>query len=160
MMIEQPLDEDDLVDHAKLQRTLHTPICLDESIRHVEDARKAVELGSCRIINVKVARVGGLTQVRKIEAFCRTHHVPLWCGGMLETGIGRAINLALTTLPGFTLPEDTSASSRYFHQDIVDPPAVLHNDGTIDVPQGPGIGVNVLIDRIQTLATDHQRFEA
>jgi O-succinylbenzoate synthase len=142
MMIEQPLDYDDIFDHAQLQRQLTTPICLDESIHSFQDARHALALDSGRIINMKVGRVGGYTEARAIHDLCLSRSVPMWCGGMLESGVGRAHNLALSSLPGFTLPGDVSASERYYHEDIVDPPAVLEPDGTIKVPQnGPGIGV-------------------
>ncbi|BDG59530.1 o-succinylbenzoate synthase [Caldinitratiruptor microaerophilus] len=143
MMIEQPLAHDDIVDHARVQAELSTPICLDESIHSPEDARRALDLGSCRIINVKVGRVGGLSAVQALDRLARQRGVPLWCGGMLESGIGRAINLHLTTLPGFTLPGDTSPSDRYWERDIVSPPFTLNADGTITVPTGTGIGVDI-----------------
>lgn len=139
MMIEQPLAHDDIVDHAQLQRRMKTPICLDESIHSVEDARKAIELGSCRIINIKIGRVGGLTEAKRIHDFCREHSIPVWCGGMLESGVGRAHNIAITTLPQFILPGDTAASSRYWKKDIIDPEVIVVN-GVIQVPQSPGIG--------------------
>ncbi|MDQ0338834.1 O-succinylbenzoate synthase [Caldalkalibacillus uzonensis] len=142
MMIEQPLAHDDIVDHAKLQAQLETPICLDESIHSLEDAKKAIELGSCKIINVKIGRVGGLTEAKKIHDYCQAKHVPLWCGGMLEAGIGRAHNIALTTLSQFVLPGDTAASSRYWQKDIIEPEVTVHN-GTIKVPDKPGIGYEV-----------------
>jgi O-succinylbenzoate synthase len=142
MMIEQPLDFDDIYDHSLLQRQLQTPICLDESIHTLSDARLAIELGSMHILNMKVGRVGGYTEAKAIHDLCVSHHIPIWCGGMLETGVGRAHNLAINSMPGFTLPGDVSASERYYHEDIVDPPAVLESDGTINVPHnGPGIGV-------------------
>ena len=121
MMIEQPLAHDDIIDHAQLQKHLNTPICLDESIHSEEDARKAIQLGSCRIINIKIGRVGGLTEARKIHNLCLSYNIPVWCGGMLESGIGRAHNIALTALPNFSLPGDTAASSRYWDQDIILP---------------------------------------
>jgi o-succinylbenzoate synthase len=139
MMVEQPLAHDDIIDHAKLQEELETPVCLDESIHSLEDARKAVELGSCRIINVKIGRVGGLTEAKKIHDYCVGKGIDLWCGGMLEAGIGRAHNVALTTLPGFTLPGDTAGSDRYWEEDIITP-AVEAVDGEITVPSGYGIG--------------------
>jgi O-succinylbenzoate synthase len=141
MMVEQPLAEDDIVDHAALQREITTPVCLDESIRTADDARKAIDLGACRIINIKVGRVGGFAEARDIEAVARSRGVPVWCGGMLESGIGRAANLHLTSLPGFTLPGDTSASDRYFAEDLIDPPFRLTDHGTLLVPEGPGLGV-------------------
>jgi len=151
MMIEQPLAYDDLLDHADLQRQLRTPICLDESISSLAAARAGLRLGSCRIINIKPGRVGGLTAAKAIHDLCRQQGVPVWCGGMLETGIGRAHNVALASLPGFTLPGDISASSRYFHQDVVDPQFDINSDSTITVPTGPGIGVKVLVDRLDAV---------
>lgn len=139
MMIEQPLGHDDIVDHAKLQAVLDTPVCLDESIHSLEDVRKAHELGSCKVINIKIGRVGGLTEAKRIHDYCREHHIPLWCGGMLEAGVGRAHNIALTTLPQFTLPGDTSGSSRYWEKDIIKP-EVIAKHGVIDVSKQPGIG--------------------
>jgi O-succinylbenzoate synthase len=148
LMIEQPLAHDDLVDHAELQRQLRTPVCLDESVPTLAAARAALALGSGRIINIKPGRVGGLTVARDIHDLCRTRDVPVWCGGMLETGIGRAHNVALASLPGFTLPGDISASARYFHQDIVEPAFTVNRDGTITVPTVPGMGVKVMLDRV------------
>ena len=149
MMIEQPLAYDDLVDHAELQQRLRTPICLDESVPSLAATRAALALGSGRIVNIKPGRVGGLTVAKAIHDLCREQGLPVWCGGMLETGIGRAHNVALASLPGFTLPGDISASQRYFHEDIVEPAFVINPDGTMDVPAGPGIGVQVLHDRIK-----------
>lgn len=142
MMIEQPLAHDDIIDHAKLQAELATPVCLDESIHSLEDARKANELGSCKIINIKVGRVGGLTESKKIHDYCASQGIAVWCGGMLEAGIGRAQNIAITTLPQFTLPGDTAASSRYWARDIIDP-EVFVNNGVIHVPNKPGIGYEI-----------------
>jgi O-succinylbenzoate synthase len=141
-MIEQPLAHDDIVDHASLQAQLTTPICLDESIHSLEDAQKAVELGSCKIINVKIGRVGGLTESKKIHDYCQKQGIPVWCGGMLESGIGRAHNIALTTLPQFVLPGDTAGSERYWERDIIDPEVVVRG-GTIEVPSRPGLGYEV-----------------
>jgi O-succinylbenzoate synthase len=149
MMIEQPLAYDDLVDHAELQRRLRTPICLDESVPSLSAARAALALGSGRILNIKPGRVGGLTVARAIHDLCYERGLPMWCGGMLETGIGRAHNVALASLPGFSLPGDISASSRYFHQDIVAPAFEVNPGGTMTVPAGPGIGVQVLYDRVE-----------
>lgn len=143
MMFEQPLSHDDMVDHAKLQREIRTPVCLDESIKSPDDARKAIELGSCRIINVKLGRVGGFNQAKQIEEICRTAGIPIWCGGMLESGIGRAHNIAMSTLAGFTLPGDVSASKRYWHEDIIDPAVEVTETGTIVAPDAPGIGFEV-----------------
>lgn len=148
MMIEQPLVEDDIADHAALQARLRTPICLDESIETPAQAALALKLGSCRVINVKVPRLGGLTATLAVHAIARQAGVPLWCGGMMETGIGRALNLAVAAMPGFTLPGDTSASDRYFAEDLVDPPAVLRSNGTIGLSNGPGLGCTVLADRV------------
>ena len=143
LMIEQPLAAGDLVDHAKLQKLLRTPICLDESITCLADARHALELGACRIINVKLGRVGGHLEARAIQEFAAQHNVPVWCGGMLESGIGRAHNIAMSTLPGFTLPGDVSASARYWHEDIIEPPVTVSSKGTITAPAGPGIGYTI-----------------
>ena len=139
MMIEQPLAYDDIVDHATLQKHLKTPICLDESIISLEDARKAIELGSCGVINIKIGRVGGLSEAIKIHDYCQSKGIPVWCGGMLEAGIGRAHNIALTSLSNFVLPGDTAGSSHYFEEDIINPEVVV-KDGTIQVPQTVGIG--------------------
>jgi O-succinylbenzoate synthase len=155
LMVEQPLAYDDLVDHAALQRQLRTPICLDESVPSLAAARAALALGSGRIINIKPGRVGGLCAARAIHDLCRQQGVPVWCGGMLETGIGRAHNLALASLPGFVLPGDISASARYFEQDIVDPPFEVDREGMISVPSGPGMGVGVMLDRLD--AVTHRR---
>ncbi|OKL37448.1 o-succinylbenzoate synthase [Domibacillus mangrovi] len=138
-MIEQPLGNDDIIDHSLLQAKLNTPICLDESIHSAEDARKAIHLGSCKIINIKIGRVGGLSEAKKIHDLCQQHDVPVWCGGMLEAGIGRAHNVAITTLPNFTLPGDTAGSSHYWSQDIISPEVEVQ-DGYIYVPKGLGIG--------------------
>ena len=148
MMLEQPLAHDDYLDHARLQETLETPICLDESIRSVGDAELALELGACRIINIKPGRVGGFESSKAIHDLCVANDVPVWCGGMLESGVGRAHNVALATLPGFTLPGDISASRRYWHEDIVDPEFVVV-DGEMHVPPGLGIGVELRTDLIE-----------
>jgi O-succinylbenzoate synthase len=147
MMIEQPLDHDDIIDHATLQRQLETPICLDESICSADDARKALDIGACRIINIKAARMGGLAEAVRCHDVCRERAVPVWCGGFLETGIGRAANVALCSLPNFTLPADLGASRRYFHEDLIEPWFEVNADGTVDVPTGPGLGVAV-VDRL------------
>ncbi|MHC0035387.1 o-succinylbenzoate synthase [Pseudoneobacillus sp. C159] len=153
MMIEQPLAHDDIVDHAKLQAEIATPVCLDESIHSLDDARKAVELGSCKIINVKIGRVGGLSESKKIHDYCAENGISVWCGGMLEAGIGRAHNIALTTLPQFNLPGDTAGSSRYWVRDIIDPEVVVHN-GMIQVPEKPGIGYEVNRDVLESFRID------
>jgi O-succinylbenzoate synthase len=149
MMIEQPLGWDDVVDHATLQRRLSTALCLDESIRSAADARRALDLHACRVINVKVGRVGGFSGAIAVHDVCRARGVPVWCGGMLESGIGRLANVHLQTLPGFTLPGDTSASARYFEEDLVDPPVVVSPAGTIAVPEGPGIGHAIVWPRVE-----------
>jgi o-succinylbenzoate synthase len=141
LLIEQPLAYDDIVDHATLQRELLTPICLDESITSPDDARRALDLGSCRVITIKPGRVGGHRQSRAIHDLCRARGIPVWCGGMLETNIGRAHNVALASLPGFTLPGDISASARYYAHDVAGPDFVLGADSTLRVPAAPGIGV-------------------
>jgi O-succinylbenzoate synthase len=158
MMIEQPLAHDDIFDHSILQKQIKTPICLDESIRSAADARHAIELGSCRIINVKLGRVGGHTQAKLVEEVARQHDVPVWCGGMLESGIGRAHNIAMSTLPMFTLPGDVSASARYWTEDIIDPPVTVSADGTIQAPEKPGIGYDVNLVRIEKASVRCEQF--
>ena len=153
MMFEQPLAHDDMLDHAKLQAQIRTPICLDESVKSPEDARKALELKAGRIINVKLGRVGGHAQAKQVEAVCRTAGIPIWCGGMLESGIGRAHNIAMSTLAGFTLPGDVSASKRYWHEDIIEPAVEVAADGTITAPEKPGIGFEVMKGRVAHLTT-------
>jgi len=151
MMIEQPLGWDDIWSHAELQRQISTPICLDECIHTEEHARAAIALGACRIINIKLGRVGGFTAARKIHDFCQEKNVPVWCGGMLESGIGRAHNIALSTLPNFSLPGDVSASRRYWAEDIIEPEVTVTSQGTIRVPSGPGIGYEPRRKRIEKL---------
>ena len=151
LMLEQPLTAGDLVDHAALQRQLRTPICLDESIESAREARQALELGSCRVINIKPGRVGGFAESRRIHDLASKANVPVWCGGMLETGIGRACNVALATLANFRLPGDISASDRYWAEDIVEPPFILQRGGTIAVPTRWGLGVRVKVDLVERL---------
>lgn len=151
MMLEQPLAHDDIFDHATLQRQIQTPVCLDESIRSAEDAAHAISLQSCRIINVKLGRVGGHAQAKRIERIARDNEIPIWCGGMLESGIGRAHNIAMSTLAGFTLPGDVSASARYWEEDIIDPPVRVSARGAITVPDSPGIGFSINLPRIDAL---------
>lgn len=151
LMIEQPLAPGDLVDHAKLQREIKTPICLDESIVSLASTRHAQELGSCRIINIKLGRVGGHSEAHLIQAYALNHGIPVWCGGMLESGIGRAHNIAMSTLPGFTLPGDVSASQRYWDEDIIEPPVTVSGQGTIKAPAGDGIGYEVNEARVEAL---------
>lgn len=143
LLIEQPLAEDDLWDHSRLQPQFATPLCLDESILSARHARQAIEMGACRVINIKAGRVGGLSQAAAIHHLCLERGVPVWCGGMLETGVGRAANLALASLPGFTLPGDISASERYYLEDITHQQFSLNVDSTIDLPSAPGLGVTV-----------------
>lgn len=156
LLIEQPLAHDDIIDHSTLQKQLSTPICLDESISSPENARKAIEIGACRVINIKPGRVRGLLWSKAIHDFCLTKKVAVWCGGMLETGVGRAFNVALATLPGFTLPADTSASKRYFKRDIITKEFELTKDGTLKVPEGPGIGVELSQSFLDACTTDKE----
>jgi len=149
MMIEQPLDYDDIVEHVQLQRRLKTPICLDESIHSTKQAIEAIESGACRIINIKPGRVGGHAESIRVHDACAARGVPVWHGGMLESGIGRAHNIHLSTLANFTLPGDIAASRRYYVPDLIEPPIEVRADGTIDVPPGPGIGVHVVADRVE-----------
>lgn len=151
MMIEQPLEWDDIHAHAELQKQLKTPLCLDECIHSVGHARAAIELGACRIINVKLGRVGGHTAARRMHDLCQEHSVPVWCGGMLESGIGRAHNIAMSTLPNFTLPGDVSASKRYWAEDIIEPEVTVSAQGTIRPPGGPGIGFEPRRELIEKL---------
>jgi O-succinylbenzoate synthase len=157
MMIEQPLAHDDMFDHAELQKQIKTQICLDESVHSAEDARHAIDIGACRIINVKLGRVGGHAEAKRVENVCRSAAVPVWCGGMLESGIGRAHNIAMATLAGFTLPGDVSASERYWKEDIIEPPVTVTSRGTITVPNGPGIGFGVNQSRIDRLTVRSER---
>jgi len=157
MMIEQPLSYFDFYEHALLQKSLKTPLCLDESIHSLGDAAAAIALGGCRILNLKQGRVGGLLESMRILDHAAARGVPVWSGGMDETGIGRAVNIHLQTLPGFTLPGDTSETSRYFHEDLVDPPVVLDADGFIDVPAGPGFGARVVEERLARHTLSEER---
>jgi O-succinylbenzoate synthase len=151
------LAHDDIFDHAELQKQIKTPICLDESIHSAEDALHAIDIGACRIINVKLGRVGGHAEAIRVETVCRERGVPVWCGGMLESGIGRAHNIALATLAGFTLPGDVSASARYWEEDIIDPPVTVTAGGTIMAPAGPGIGFEVNRSRVDSLTMRCER---
>jgi O-succinylbenzoate synthase len=148
LMVEQPLHHDDLVRHAALQSRIRTDVCLDESVKRADDAAAALEIGACRIVNVKQGRVGGVFEARRVHDVCRGAGAPVWCGGMLETGVGRATNLAVAALPGFSLPGDTSPSARYFHEDLT-PPFEMAPDGTMAVPSGPGIGVDPIPERLE-----------
>jgi O-succinylbenzoate synthase len=151
MMIEQPLGWDDLYSHAELQRKLDTPLCLDECIQSEAHARAAIELRAGGIINIKLGRVGGYSPARRIHDLCRSAQIPVWCGGMLESGIGRAHNIALSTLENFSLPGDVTASRRYWIEDVIDPEVTVTPQGTIRVPAGPGIGYEPRLDRIEKL---------
>jgi O-succinylbenzoate synthase len=151
LLIEQPLAHDDIVDHARLQARLKTPVCLDESILSADDARKALDLGACRVINIKVSRLGGLLEAKRVHDLCLVRGVPVWCGGMHEFGIGRAANLAIASLPGFTLPGDVSGSDKYYSEDIVEPP-ILARNGAIEAFAAPGLGVEPVEERIAARA--------
>jgi o-succinylbenzoate synthase len=154
LLIEQPLDEEDVLGHAELVKLVRTPICLDESITSARAAADAIRLGACAIVNVKPGRVGGYLEARRIHDVCHAHGVPVWCGGMLETGVGRAPNLALAALPGFTLPGDTSGSERYYRTDITAP--FVLRDGHLDVPTGAGIGVDPIPDELAAVTTSSE----
>lgn len=158
LLIEQPLDEEDLIGHAQLADRIETPVCLDESIVSAQSALTAISLGACSVVNIKAGRVGGYLEARAVHDVCASRSVPVWCGGMLETGIGRAANIALASLAGFTLPGDISASDRYFRQDITAPFEL--KDGTIAVPTGPGLGVEVLLPALEGFTEQFERFTA
>jgi len=160
LLIEQPLAEDDIADHARLQPDLKTDLCLDESIHSPDHARWALDIDACRVINIKPARVGGFSEAIQIHDHCLELEVPVWCGGMLETGIGRAGNLALASLSNFKLPGDISATERYYQEDIVDKNFVLNSDSSIDVPQEPGIGVEVLEEKILDISIRRDSFRS
>jgi O-succinylbenzoate synthase len=160
LLIEQPFAEDDLIDHSQLQAQLMTPLCLDESIQCERHARQALEIDACRVINIKPARVGGIAEALVIHDLCLERDIPVWCGGMLETGIGRAANLALASLPGFRLPGDISATDRYYEVDIAEPRFTLNPDSTIDVPSGVGLGVNVVQDALDRVTVRKDVFRA
>jgi len=151
LLLEQPLEEEDVLGHAELARQISTPVCLDESIVSAQSAAAAIRLGACAVVNIKPGRVGGYLEARRIHDVCAAHGVPVWCGGMLETGLGRAANVALAALPGFTLPGDTSASGRYYRADITDP--FVLEDGHLAVPTGPGLGVAPLDDQLAEVTT-------
>lgn len=159
-MIEQPLAHDDILDHAQLQKQIRTPVCLDESIHTSADARHAIEAGACRIVNVKLGRVGGHLEAKRVESVCRERQIPVWCGGMLEAGIGRAHNIAMATLTGFTLPGDVSASARYWEEDIIEPPVTVTQRGTIKAPDGSGIGYEINDARIDALTVRRELMKA
>ena len=156
LMIEQPLWNDDIYFHARLQKQLKTKICLDESIRQVRDAEAAIELGACGIINIKVGRVGGFTEAKSVHDVCQAHSIPVWCGGMLESGVGRVHNVALSTLENFRLPGDVSASKRYWKEDIIEPEVEVSSQGTIAIKEEPGTGYRVREDLIEKLTVRKQ----
>lgn len=159
LMIEQPLGYEDIYEHSKLQKEIKTPICLDESILSLSDAKAAVELGSCKIINIKPGRIGGFTEAKLIHDYCASKKIPVWHGGMLESGIGRAGNVALASLPNFTLPGDISASKRYYKKDIVDPPFEVSRDGMMNVPTESGIGVKVVNNKLEKVTQTKKDFK-
>src|SRR5437870_6655752 len=159
MMIEQPLAYTDMFDHAELQKQIATPICLDESVRTPEDAKHAIELGACRMINLKLGRVGGHAQAKRVESTARERNIPVWCGGMLESGVGRAHNIAMATLAGFTLPGDVSASARYWNEDIIEPAVLVTSQGTIVRPDKPGIGFEINRARIDRLTVRSEQIK-
>jgi len=160
LMIEQPLWDDDIYNHSRLQQKLRTPICLDESIHHARDAAQAIEVGACRIINIKVGRVGGFTEAKKVHDVCAARKISVWCGGMLESGVGRAHNIALSTLENFRLPGDVSASKRYWKQDIIEPEVEVTPRGTIVIRDEPGTGYRVREDLIEKLAVRRETIRA
>jgi O-succinylbenzoate synthase len=160
LMIEQPLGWDDLVDHARLQRDLQTPVCLDESIRSAEDVRRALDIGACRVVNLKVGRVGGFAEALRIHALCLQAGVPLWCGGMYETGIGRLHNTVLSALPGFTIPGDTGPSDRYYDEDLIDPPVVFSRPGVLPVEPLCGVAGRVRWNRLEKWRIAVETFRA
>ncbi|HEY6120547.1 MAG TPA: enolase C-terminal domain-like protein, partial [Pyrinomonadaceae bacterium] len=155
----QPLAHDDIFDHAQLQKQIDTPLCLDESIHSAEDAQHAIQLEACKIINVKLGRVGGHAEAKRVEKVARDNGIPVWCGGMLESGIGRAHNIAMSTLRGFTLPGDVSASSRYWEEDIIEPAVTVTPNGTIIVPDRAGIGFDVKRQRLEQLSVRTEKIE-
>jgi O-succinylbenzoate synthase len=160
MMFEQPLGHEDIIDHAELQRQIRTPVCLDESIHSANDARKAIQIGACKVINIKLGRVGGYTEARAVHDICRDKGIPVWCGGMLESGVGRAHNVALSSLDNFSLPGDVSASKRYWSEDIIEPGVEVSGDGQIAQRGFAGIGYSLKEDLIERLTVRSQIFSA
>jgi O-succinylbenzoate synthase len=158
LMMEQPLSWDDIYDHSLLQPQIKTAICLDESIHNSEHARAAIEMGACRIINVKLGRVGGHSEAQRVEEVSRARNIPVWCGGMLETGVGRAHNIAMSSLAGFVLPGDVSASQRYWEEDIIEPEVQVSKAGTITIPAAPGLGYSVRTKRVEQLSVRKEIF--
>jgi len=160
LMMEQPLEWDDMYNHSRLQAKIATPLCLDESIHHLRHAQAAVELGACRVVNIKLGRVGGHSEASRIQDYCARAGVPVWCGGMMEAGIGRAHNIAMSTQPGFIWPGDVSASQRYWDEDIIEPEVQVTAQGTIRVPQTPGLGYEIRERRIRDLTVRHESYSA
>ncbi|MEJ5369408.1 MAG: o-succinylbenzoate synthase [Bryobacteraceae bacterium] len=160
MMIEQPLAHDDILDHARLQEQLETPICLDECIRTRHHAEQAIRVGACRIINIKLGRVGGFTEAKAVHDICRENGIPVWCGGMLESGVGRAHNIALASMENFTLPGDVSASRRYWQRDIIEPPVEVTPRGTIELRDEPGFGYGLDMDFLKSVRVREETFRA
>ncbi|MDP9339499.1 MAG: o-succinylbenzoate synthase, partial [Acidobacteriota bacterium] len=158
LMMEQPLSWDDIYDHSLLQPQIKTAICLDESIHNSWHAQAAIDMGACRIINVKLGRVGGHSEAKRVEEICRTRNIAVWCGGMLETGVGRAHNIAMSSLAGFVLPGDVSASQRYWDEDIIDPEVEVSKTGTIAIPSAPGLGYSVRTRRVEQLTLRKEIF--
>jgi O-succinylbenzoate synthase len=157
--IEQPLEWNEIYQHAELQRQLKTPICLDECIHSLRDAQAAIQLGACKVINIKLGRVGGHAEARRIQKYCVENDIPVWCGGMLETGIGRSHNIAMSTLPGFVFPGDVSASKRYWTEDVIEPEVTVSAHGTIAVPGGPGTGFEPRLDYIESITVHQEVFQ-
>ena len=160
LMLEQPLWWDDIYSHSKLQKQLQTSLCLDESVRHLRDTQTAIELGAARIINIKLGRVGGHSSAREIQAYCLAKNVPVWCGGMLECGIGRAHNIAVSSLPGYSLPGDVSASKRYWAEDVIEPEVEVSPEGTIHVPEAPGLGYHVRRELVERWTVEKETWRA
>jgi o-succinylbenzoate synthase len=160
LMMEQPLEWDDMFDHSRLQARIATPLCLDESIHHLRHAQAAVQMGACRVINIKLGRVGGHSEASAIQAYCQQSAIPAWCGGMIESGIGRAHNIAMSTQTGFIWPGDVSASRRYWSEDIIEPEVQVTPQGTIQVPQTPGLGYEIRERRIRDLTVRHESYSA
>ncbi len=160
LMMEQPLEWDDMYRHAQLQPQIATPICLDESIHNLQHAEAAVETGACRVVNIKLGRVGGHAEASRIQSYCAGRGIPVWCGGMIESGIGRTHNIAMSTQPGFIWPGDVSASQRYWEEDIIEPEVQVSPQGTIRAPQGAGLGYEIRENRICQLTVRHESFSA
>jgi O-succinylbenzoate synthase len=160
LMMEQPLEWDDIYRHSRLQPQIATPICLDESIHNLQHAQAAVEMGACRVVNIKLGRVGGHAEAGRIQSYCALSGIPVWCGGMIESGIGRAHNIAMSTQPGFIWPGDVSASQRYWEEDIIEPEVEVTPQGTIRVPQTAGLGYAIRERRIRELTVRHESYSS